>query len=61
MHFIVQRGQFGLLDNSNTMLLTETEARGTFSSGQARGTVVFRFPDRPGCNSLAISWTARAP
>jgi hypothetical protein len=40
--------------------MVEAEAHGTFSYGQARGTVAFRFVDEPDCNGAPISWSARA-
>jgi hypothetical protein len=57
---LTQRGSMNLLTGSETIVV-EAEAHGTFSEGEAHGTVVFRFVDQPGCDSAPVSWTAGIP
>jgi hypothetical protein len=49
-----------LLSDPGTIAV-EAEARGTFTNGQARGTVEIRFVDQPSCNGAPVSWTAQTP
>jgi len=39
----------------------EAEARGSFSEGQAQGTLTLHFVERPDCDAGPVSWTAAAP
>ena len=54
-----QRGTMDLLPGGTVGV--EAVASGTFTDGQASGTVQLTFVDRPSCNSAPIAWTARIP
>ena len=52
--------QRGLMDQTSGAgpVTAEAEARGTFSEGQASGTLMLRFVERPDCDGAPVSWTA---
>jgi hypothetical protein len=55
-----QRGLMDLASGAGTVT-AEAEARGTFSQGQARGTLTLHFVEQPDCDGGPVTWTATAP
>ena len=53
-------GRMGLFDGgANQPLAVEAVASGVFSDSRVQGTVAFTFPERRGCDSRQLSWSAR--
>jgi hypothetical protein len=57
---VTQRGALNLAAGSGEVPV-EAEAHGSFTEGQAGGTLALRFTERPECNAAPVTWTAAAP